>query len=82
MWTCYKYKRFFPVNSQSWCIIFQSLHSPDYCVVVQLFFTHQQTNPEEDEEEKSHDDVACNVINLCDNGEESDLEEYEIDVNN
>lgn len=41
------------------------------------FFANQYIQSEEGEEEKSHDGISCNIINLCDDGEESDLEEYE-----
>ena len=54
------------VEEIPWCIVFQSPHSPNYCAVAQLFSTHHQTKPREAEKEKSHDDVACNMVNLCD----------------
>lgn len=49
-----------------WCIVCQSPHSLNFCAVAQFFSTPQQTQPEEGEKEKSHDDVACYMINSCD----------------
>lgn len=52
------------------CIVSQSPHSPYYCAVSQSFSANQHAQNEKGEEEKSHKDVKCNMINLCDNGEE------------
>ena len=62
------------MEDMPWCIIFQSPHSLNYCVIAQSFSANQQIKPKEGEEDKSHEDITCNMINLCDNGDESKIE--------
>jgi hypothetical protein len=68
-------------NDVPWCIVCQSRHSPYYCAIAQSFSANQHVQ-NEGEKEKSHEDVGCNMINLCDDGEEFDLDNFESDVLN
>ena len=63
-----------------WCIICQSSHSSEYCAVPQSFFLGQDAQNEEEEEEKSHDDVSCNMVSMLNENLDSDLEEMESDL--
>ena len=58
-----------------WCILCQSPHSSEYCVVAQSFVSDHSAQNEEEEAEKSHDDIRCNMVNMCSNSVDSDLEE-------
>ena len=58
-----------------WCIICQSPHFLDYCAVAQSFVADQNAQNEEEEEEKGHDDVSCNMVSMCNDYVDSDLEE-------
>ena len=48
-----------------WCIVCQSPHSLEYCVVSQSFASNHSVENDEEEEEKSHDDVSCNMVGMC-----------------
>ncbi len=63
-----------------WCIICQSPHSVEYCAVAQSFAFDHSLQIEEEEEEKSHDDVSCNMVSMCNDCVDSDLEEIESDL--
>ena len=63
-----------------WCIIFQSPHSSEYCDVAQSFVPDHNAQSEEEEAEKNHDDISCNMVNICSNSMDSDLEEIENDL--
>ncbi len=64
-----------------WCIICQSPHSLDYCVVAQSFASGQNAQNKK-EEEKRHNDVSYNMVNMCDDCMDCDLEETESDLAN
>lgn len=68
-------------DNVSWCIVCQAPHFLDYCALAQSFATNQQAQCEEGEEEKKdHDNVGYKMVNLCHDGEESNLEEPKNDV--
>ena len=62
-----------------WCIVCQSPCSTSYCVVDQSFFLDCSTHNDE-EDEKSHDDVSCNMVGMFDNCIDSDLDDLDDDV--
>ena len=62
-----------------WCIVCQSPHSTDYCVVAQYFVLYHSTHNDE-EDEKSHDDVSCNMVSMFDDCIDSDLDKPDNDV--
>ena len=62
-----------------WCIVCQSPHFADYCVVTQSFVSDHSTHNEE-EDEKSHDDVSCNMVSMFDDCIDFDLDEHDDDV--
>ena len=43
--------------------------------IAQYFSVNQQAQNDEGEKEENHEDVAYNMINLCDNEEEYDIED-------
>ena len=63
-----------------WCIICQSPHSSKYCVVSQLFVLGYSAQNEEEEVEKGHDDISCNMVDTYNSSMDSDLEEVENDL--
>ena len=65
-----------------WFIICQSPHSLEYCIVSQSFVSSQNAQNEEEEEGKNHDDVSFNMVSMCDNCMDSNLEETERDLAN
>lgn len=65
-----------------WCIICQLVHSSYYYVVSQSFVLDQNAQDEKEEEEKSHDDVSSNMVSMCDDCVDFDLEEFENDIAN
>lgn len=72
-----------PINMNDnvpWCIICQSPHSPNYYAIAQSFVLDQVVKDGEDEKEKGHDDVSCNMVSMCDDCIDSDLEEPENDI--
>ena len=58
-----------------WCIICQSPHSSKYCVIAQSFSSDHSARNDEEEEEKSHDDVSCNMVSMCNDYVDFNLEE-------
>ena len=63
-----------------WCIICQSPHSSNYCAFSQSFSLDQSAQHEDEEEENIHDDVICNMVSMCDDCVDSNLEEHESDI--
>ena len=64
----------------SWCIVCQSPHSSDYCVVAQSFTRNQGVQLEEENEDKNHDGISCNMVSMYDDFIDSDSEEPKNDV--
>ena len=64
------------------CIICQSPHSSEYFKFSQSFRLGQNVQTEEEEEEKCHDDVSCNMVSMYDDCMDFNLEEIKIDFAN
>ena len=65
-----------------WCHVFQSPHSPNFCVVAQSFCDGQQLQNNDDFDNKDQEDITCNMIHLCDSDGESDVNEPNHDITN
>ena len=63
-----------------WCIICQSPHSLEYCAISLSFVSDHSVQNEEEEAEKSHDDISCNMVSMCSDSMDSDLEETKNDL--
>ena len=61
-----------------WCIVCQSPHYIEYYFVAQSFVLDHSTHNEE-EDEKSHDGVSCNMVSMFDDCIDFDLDEDDHD---
>ena len=53
-----------------------------YFAVALSFVSDHSAQNEEEEEEKSHDDVSCNMVSMCSDCVDSNLEETKSDLEN
>lgn len=63
-----------------WCIICQYPYSSFYCAISQSLTPNQGVQLEEENEEKSHDDISCNMVSMYDDFIDSDFEQPEKEI--